>query len=95
MTNAELDADDEFINAVWVRVRIQTVPARSCLSQLIGSDNFQMQAEAIAYIGFVGTFLPGEATDPIALCREILLNAQGEYAVQYGTHDQQRGRRHA
>ena len=84
VTNAELDADADFINAVRVRVRRQTQPARSFLSQLIGFDNFQMQAEAIAYIGFAGTFLPGEATDPIALCREGLLNAQGEYSCSTG-----------
>ena len=47
VTNAELDADVDFINAVRVRVRRQTAPARSFLSQLIGFDNFQMQAEAI------------------------------------------------
>ena len=43
-----------------------------------------MQAEAIAYLGFAGTFLPGEATDPIALCRASLLNAQGEYSCSTG-----------
>ena len=83
-TEAELDADLTFINAVRVRVRRETVPARSFLSHLIGFDEFPMQAEAIAYIGFAGTFLPGEATDPIALCKQSLLNAQGEYACDTG-----------
>ena len=84
VTNAELDADNSFINAVRVRVRRETIPARSFLSKAIGFSDFSMQAEAIAYIGFAGTFLPGEATDPIALCRESLLNAQGEYSCSTG-----------
>ena len=83
----------------------ETIPARSFLSKAIGFSDFSMQAEAIAYIsmqaeaiayiGFAGTFLPGEATDPIALCRESLLKRAGRVFLQYGTHDQQRRRRHA
>ena len=84
VTIAELDADVNFINAVRVKVRRETVPARAYLSHLIGFNDFQMQAEAIAYIGFAGTFLPGEATDPIALCWESLVNLQSEYSCDTG-----------
>jgi Flp pilus assembly protein TadG len=84
VTNAELDADNSFINAVRVKVRRETIPARSFLSEAMGFSDFSMQAEATAYIGFAGTFLPGEATDPIALCEQSLKNAQGEYSCSTG-----------
>ena len=84
VTNAELDADNSFINAVRVKVRREATPAHSYLSKVMSFSNFPMQAEAIAYIGFAGTFLPGEATDPIALCEQALKNAQGEYSCGTG-----------
>ena len=84
ISNAELDADVNFINAVRVRVRRETTPASSFLSKAIGFSNFPMQAEAIAYIGFAGSFLPGEAGAPIAICRQALLNAGGEYSCNTG-----------
>ena len=84
VTNAQLDADASFINAVRVKVRRETTPANSYLSRVMGFTDFPMQAEAIAYIGFAGTFLPGEADEPIAICQETLLNAQGEYTCNTG-----------
>ena len=84
VTNAELDADMNFINAVRVRVRREATPAHAFLSQVMGFTDFPMQAEAIAYIGFAGTFLPGEADEPIAICQEALLNGQGEYSCSTG-----------
>ena len=84
VSNAELDANPDFINAVRVRVRRQTVPARAFLSKVMGFGDFQMQAEAIAYIGFAGSFLSGEADQPIVICKEALLNAYGEYSCSTG-----------
>ena len=84
VTNADLDANMNFINAVRVIARRQTTPAVSFFSHLLGFSDFQMQSEAIAYIGFAGTFLPGEALEPIAICREALLNADGEYSCSTG-----------
>ena len=84
VTNAELDADTNFINAVRVKVRRETTPAHSFLSKVMGFTDFPMHAEAIAYIGFAGTFLPGEADEPIAICEEALLNGQGEYSCSTG-----------
>ena len=84
VTNAELDADASFINAVRVKVRRETTPAHSFFAQVMGFADFPMAAEAIAYIGFAGTFLPGEAAEPIAICEEALLNAQGEYSCSTG-----------
>ncbi len=84
VSDGELDADLTFINAVRVKVRRETTPARSFLSGIIGFDNFQMQAEAIAYIGFAGAFLPGEADEPIAICQQALLNGSLEYSCNTG-----------
>ena len=84
VSTADLDANPDFINAVRVRVRRQTVPARSFLSKVMGFSDFQMQAEAIAYIGFSGTLLPGEVGQPIAICQQALLNADGYYSCNTG-----------
>ena len=74
VSTADLDADPNFINAVRVKVRRQTVPAHSFLSKAMGFSNFQMQAEATAYIGFAGSLLEAEADQPIALCEQTLLD---------------------
>ena len=84
VTNAELDANMNLINAVRVRARRQATPAVTFFSHLIGFSDIQMQAEAIAHIGFAGSLLPGEAAAPIVLCREALLNAQGAYSCNTG-----------
>ena len=84
VTNAELDANMNHINAVRVRARRQATPAVSFLSHLMGFSDFSMQAEGVGYIGFAGSLLPGEVFGPIVLCEEALLNAQGEYSCSTG-----------
>ena len=84
VTNAELDANMNLINAVRVRARRQATPAVSFFSRVLGFSDFPMQAEAVAHIGFAGSLLPGEAGEPIAMCRQALLNAQGEYSCSTG-----------
>ncbi len=84
VSDASLDANLNFINAVRVRVRRESVPASSYFSRIIGFDNFQMQAEAVAYVGFAGSFLEGEASGPIALCEQAILNDQGQYTCVTG-----------
>lgn len=79
-----LDDDMDFINAVRVRVRRQSTPASSYFARVLGFDSFQMQAEAVAYIGFAGTLLPGEADQPIAICQQSLLNGEGNYSCNTG-----------
>ena len=84
VTTADLDANLDFINAVRVRVRREAVPARVFLSRVMGFSDFPMQAEAVAYIGFSGTILPGEADQPIAICVQSLLNPDGSYSCSTG-----------
>ena len=50
----------------------------------MGFSDFQMQAEAVAYMGFAGTLLPGDAYQPIALCEQTLLNEADEYSCNTG-----------
>ena len=84
VSNADLDANNNFINAVRVKVRREATPVRSYFSQAIGFSDLPMQAEAVAYIGFSGTFLEGEADGPFVLCEQALLNAQGKYSCSTG-----------
>ncbi len=83
-STADLDADLDFINAVRVRVRRQTVPVRTFLSKVMSFSDFQMQTEAVAYVGFPGAFLQGEIGKPIAICQESLLTADGKYSCNTG-----------
>jgi hypothetical protein len=69
----ELDGNPNFINAIRVRTRRQDTPAVSLLASILGYNNFSLSTEAIAYTGFAGTLAPGEADQPIAICKESLL----------------------
>jgi GNAT superfamily N-acetyltransferase len=48
----------------------------------MGFTSYPMQAAAVAYIGFAGSILPDEVDEPIVICQEALLNAQGEPAAR-------------
>ncbi|RJR32979.1 MAG: hypothetical protein C4576_28750 [Desulfobacteraceae bacterium] len=68
----ELDANANFINAVRVVARRQASPAASFFARIFGYQDFEMSAEAIAYIGFAGTLAPGEVDQPIAICQQSI-----------------------
>lgn len=79
----ELDANLNFINAVQVTTRRETTPILALFAKIFGFDNFQLTANAVAYIGFAGTLTPFDVDQPIAICRDsILLN--GEYSCNIG-----------
>jgi Flp pilus assembly protein TadG len=80
----ELDADPDFINAVRVRARREDIPAQSFLSRIVGYDNFELQAEAVGYIGFAGTLFPEDVDQPIAICRQAITDADGNYSCNTG-----------
>ena len=79
----ELDANPVFINALRVKTRRQDTPSASFFARIYGYENFSLSREAIAYIGFAGTLAPGEADQPIAICRESLL-MNGQYTCSTG-----------
>jgi len=84
-TTAELDADPNYINAVKVIVHRENIPANSFLSKIIGYDNFTLEAEAVAYIGFAGTLAPGEVDQPIAICKQSITDFDsGAYTCNTG-----------
>jgi len=79
----ELDANPAFINALRVKTRRQDTPSASFFARIFGYETFSLSREAIAYIGFAGTLAPGEADQPIAICRESLL-MNGQYTCSTG-----------
>lgn len=80
----ELDANPDFINAVKVTTRRQATPAASFFARIFGYQDFQLSTEAVAYIGFAGTLKPDEANQPIAICKESLLDDTGKYTCGVG-----------
>ena len=73
VSSGELDANDNFINAIRVRTRRQDTPAVSFFARILGYDYFFLSTESVAYIGFAGTLTPNEASQPIAICKGSLL----------------------
>lgn len=68
----DLDMDPNFINAIKVTARRESIPASAFFAGIFGYTGFTKQAEAIAYIGFAGTLQPNEVDQPIAICKESL-----------------------
>jgi len=64
--------ENDFVNAVKVVTRRQTLPAASFFAGIFGYDNFFISAEAIAYRGFAGKLMPGEVDLPIVICAQTL-----------------------
>ena len=79
----ELDLNTDFINAVRVRTRREGTPAASFFARILGYESFGLNAEAIAYLGFAGTLTPFVVDQPIAICRESILE-NGEYTCNVG-----------
>ncbi len=80
----ELDANPNFINAIRVKTRREDRPAASFLAGIFGFSNFVLSAEAIGYIGFVGTLEKFEVDQPIAICSQSILSSNGEYSCTVG-----------
>jgi Flp pilus assembly protein TadG len=84
VSDAELDADLDFINAVRVTARRQAMPIASYLARIFGHESFEGAANATAYIGYAGTLLPKEVDQPIAICMDSILNDSDEYTCNVG-----------
>lgn len=76
-SDAELDADTNFVNAVKVKVRRQNTPAASFFAQIFGYTDFAVTAEAVAYRGFAGQLNPQDVDQPIAICQEAIIDEDG------------------
>lgn len=82
-TTAELDADPNFINAIEVVTERNATPVQAFFGYVFGEDSYQSAARAVAYIGFAGTLRPADVDQPIALCKDKLLNGD-EYDCSIG-----------
>jgi hypothetical protein len=83
VSTEELDANPNFINAVRVATRRQSIPVLSFFARIFGYENFQSSAEAVAYIGFAGTLRPEDVDQPIAICKQSLL-IEDKYSCSIG-----------
>jgi hypothetical protein len=85
VSTEDLDLNTNFINAVRVRVHRRGADSVTAwFARIFGYESFLQVAEAVAYIGFTGSLLPGEADQPIAICRQSILytDAQGDEVYQ-------------
>ena len=82
-TTEELDADINFINAVQVIARRESVQISSWFARIFGYEGFTQAGTAIAYIGFAGSIQPHGADQPIAICAESLI-IDGKYMCSIG-----------
>jgi hypothetical protein len=80
----ELDANTDFINAIKVVARRQENPAPSFFARIFGYDDFELAADAVAYIGFAGTLQPGDVDQPIGICKQAIIDENGNYTCNTG-----------
>ncbi len=84
VSNSALDADVNFINAVRVRTKRESSQAHSFFAKIFGFTGFEVSAEAVAYIGFAGKINPTKADQPIAICRQSIVDEAGNYSCNTG-----------
>ena len=84
VSDAVLDANPDFINAVRVTARRQAMPIASFLARIFGHESFEGNATAVGYIGFAGILLPEDVDQPVAICMDSILNDSGEYTCNVG-----------
>jgi hypothetical protein len=80
----DLNQDPNEINAIEVVTARQLTPIQAIFGPILGIDDYQMQARAVAYVGFSGTILPGEMDAPIAICEHRLRDALGDWSCSVG-----------
>lgn len=83
-TFQDLNQDPNEINAVEVVTARQLTPVQAIFGPLLGIDDYQIQAKAVAYVGFSGTILPGEMDAPIAICEHRLRDENGAWSCSVG-----------
>lgn len=83
VSTEDLDANPNFINAVRVTARREATPILSYFARIFNIDSWTMNTSAVAYVGFAGRLMPGEAEQPIAICSDALLIG-GDYSCSIG-----------
>ncbi len=77
-----LDADPNYINAVRVVTDRSAIPAASFFAGIFGFSGFQLSAESVAWLGFVGSNI--KVDQPIAICIESILDKGGNLTCTRG-----------
>ncbi|WP_246007559.1 pilus assembly protein TadG-related protein [Halomonas nitroreducens] len=83
-TTEELDLNPNFINAVEVVTARQQTQVEAFFGKVLGFDGYEVAARSVAYIGFAGTVRPQDLDQPIALCKQALLDPDGNYSCDVG-----------
>ncbi len=83
-STVELDENEDFINAIRVVARRETTQVASFFSRIFGHEGFERSADAIAYIGFAGSLQPEEVDQPIAICKQSIIDEDGNYTCNTG-----------
>lgn len=84
VSDAALDDDLNFINAVRVTTRRESSPISGFFSKILGKDNFTQTATAVAYLGFAGSFDAYDLDIPIAICFESIVDSNGAFQCNIG-----------
>ena len=74
----ELDAMTDFVNAVQVIARRDSLPITSFFAGIFGYDGFRFSALAVAYLSSASSFTQADFDMPIAICAQSLTN-EGTY----------------
>lgn len=82
-STAELDADLNFINAVEVVTARKQTKVEAFFGSIFGFDGYEVEARAVAYIGYAGSLRPEDVDQPIAMCREALVD-EDSYSCDVG-----------
>ena len=83
-TAEDLDGDPNFINAVEVVTARQQSQVEAFFGRLFGFEGYDVVARSVAYIGFAGSLRPEDVDQPIALCRQALVDPSGNYSCNVG-----------
>jgi len=83
-STVELDEDINFINAVQVTTRREATKVGAFFSRIFNYTGFDVEATAVGYIGFAGSLRPEDVDQPIAICRQSIIDADGNYTCNTG-----------
>ncbi|MCE8012131.1 TadG family pilus assembly protein [Billgrantia desiderata] len=83
-STVDLDLDPNFINAVEVVTARQQSQVEAFFGRIFGFEGYDVTARSVAYIGFAGSLRPEDVDQPIALCRQALVDPSGNYSCNVG-----------
>lgn len=79
-----LDLNVNFINAIKVVARREAFPVASFFARIFGRADFSLSTDAVGYIGFAGSLRPQDVDQPIGICRQSIIDENGNYTCATG-----------